>query len=124
MGRQDAAGLQRRMCSDPKNGPAAPVKPPRPCHERTRQLRRMTTIPAALVFWLVALNGEPAEAQQAPVAVADFWVAPGASDNPTCPQMQPCSPQGAAMACQAQPIQMCRIWLADGLYLGNRRGPL
>jgi len=75
------------------------------------------TIPAAFLYLLVMLGGEPAEAQRATTLVAHFYAAPGAPDNPTCPLAQPCSPQGAVMACQGQLITSCAIHLADGLYL-------
>ena len=81
--------------------------------------RGRAIIPEAFAYLLLALtlgNG-PAEAQQAPPTVAIFYAAPEVPDNPTCPQMQPCSPQGAVMACQAQWIYLCAIFLADGLYL-------
>jgi hypothetical protein len=63
------------------------------------------------------LNNVPAEAQRAQSPVAIFYAAPGEPDNPICSQPQPCSPQGAVMTCQAQWVYMCRIYLADGLYL-------
>jgi hypothetical protein len=66
---------------------------------------------------LLLLGGAPTQAQRAQQPAAVFFAAPGASDNPTCAQMQPCSPQGAVMACQMQWIYLCGILLADGLYL-------
>jgi hypothetical protein len=75
-----------------------------------------TIIPEALAVLLLLLDG-PAQAQRAPLPVATFYAAPGASDNPLCPQMQPCSPQGAVAACDAQWIYRCIVYLAPGLYL-------
>lgn len=76
----------------------------------------------AVVVLLVALvagmaMADPAAAQRAALPTKHFYAAPGASDNPTCPINQPCSPQGAVMACQAQPFDVCNVYLADGLYL-------
>lgn len=59
----------------------------------------------------------PAAAQRAKQAVAIFHVTPDAADNPTCSETQPCTPQGAVMACQAQWKYMCAVFVAPGVYL-------
>jgi hypothetical protein len=73
------------------------------------------TILTTFLYLPLAL-GVSAEAQQASVPNAIFYAAPDAADNPACSQTLPCSPQGAVMACQAQWIYLCPIFLADGLY--------
>ena len=87
----------------------------------------LTIIPEAfavlLLLLALTLGGELAKAQRAQQPVAYFYAAPGAPDNPLCPQAQPCSLQGAVMACQAQWIYRCWITVtrldrtSDGGYL-------
>jgi hypothetical protein len=65
---------------------------------------------AAFICLIVGLNSKHAEPQQVVTPAARFYAAPGAADNPACQEIQPCSPQGAAMACNAQPIHHVRLF--------------
>ena len=77
------------------------------------------TLPTAFAYLLLA-GIEPAEAGGAQVPMDTFYAAPFAVDNEYCNQMQPCSIEGAVMACQASWKYLCLINVSDGLYMNPR----
>lgn len=77
---------------------------------------RARIIPITLLTALAFLT-LPAEAQRAPQPLAKFFASPIAFDNPICSQAQPCTPQGAVMACQSQWMPLCAVFLAPGVYI-------
>jgi hypothetical protein len=67
----------------------------------------ITTIPAALAFWLLTI----------PAKATDLYAAPGATDNLQCTQTQPCTPRGAVELCISENLPKCKVHLAAGVYL-------
>src|SRR5229473_7251027 len=72
-----------------------------------------------VILAALCLTSQPAFAQRPSYPTLTLYAAPGdpaTLDNATCDQAHPCSPQGAVMVCQNQPLTLCNINLAAGIY--------
>jgi hypothetical protein len=70
---------------------------------------RAMGLPAALMFWIACLG----------CAQAQPWhyASPSGDANQVCSEAQPCSPQGAVLACNHHAYELCKVSFAPGVYL-------